>query len=74
MENNLYSHKLHKDPSAPARFEQYEKKVRIESEVKEIKKQLKTAGEIILKENLKGMKRVLRRYNIIILNYYCCWC
>ena len=34
----------------------------METEIKEIKKQLKTSGDIILKEELKGMKRVLRRY------------
>jgi len=61
LESNLYSHKLFKDKSLPERFKQYEHKVKIETEIKEIKKQLKNSGEIILKEDLKGMKRVLRR-------------
>lgn len=63
LESSLYNHKLHNNESAPARFKQFEDKTRIEQEIKDIKKQLKSAGEIILKEDLKGMKRVLRRYS-----------
>lgn len=57
----MYSNKLFKDESLPARYRLYEKKVKMDGEIKEIKKQLKHSGEIILKEELKGMKRVLRR-------------
>jgi len=61
LEDKLYNSKEFKEKTLPERFKEYEKKVRLETEIKEMKKQLKSSGDIVLKEDLKGMKKVLRR-------------
>lgn len=62
LESRLYSNKLYKeDDGLEEKFKLYDRKVQLETEIKNIKKQLRSAGDIILKDDLKGMKKVLRK-------------
>jgi len=46
-------------------FEKYQKKIGIEEEMKQLRKKIKESDNLILKDELKAMKRILRRLNFI---------
>ena len=43
------------------RYEQYQHKIQLDDEIKSIRKFLKQSEDVIMKHELKCMKRVLRR-------------
>jgi len=63
LEARLYSNALYKKggKELEEKYAAYDRRVKIENEIKGLKKQLKSSGDVILKEDLKSMKRVLRR-------------
>lgn len=60
-EERLYAHPLHKDPELDNLYSLYLKKLEISQEVKVTKQELKKAKSLLQMDQLKSMKRVLRR-------------
>ena len=48
--------------TCPERLQQYEHKVNLQKEAKELKKKLRDGDQVIMKDELKARKRVLRRF------------
>lgn len=42
-------------------FVRYQEKMKMDAQIKELKKRIRVSDDVILKDNLKSMKRVLRR-------------
>lgn len=49
-------------------FAQYQEKVKLEGHAREIKKRIRLSDDVILKDELKSMKRVLRRLGMYLLS------
>lgn len=61
LEDKLKNHPLTDSPELPTLYELYAKKVNIQTEIKNIKKQIQKSEDILQMEELKARKRVLRR-------------
>lgn len=61
IEDKLNTTSGFKSPDMEERYENYKKKLEFEEEIKVIRKYLKSSEEVIMKHELKSMKRVLRR-------------
>ncbi|XP_064604506.1 LOW QUALITY PROTEIN: exosome RNA helicase MTR4-like [Liolophura sinensis] len=61
FEQRLYSHPLHKDAKLPELYDQYSKKAQVGSEIKSLKSELKKKKSLLQMDELKCLKRVLRR-------------
>ena len=61
LEDRMNSSKEFQDPSITEKYELYKKKVQLENEVRNLKKQVKNGENVVLRNELKCMKRVLRR-------------
>eukprot|EP01122_Echinamoeba_exundans_P012015 TRINITY_DN4942_c0_g1_i1.p1 TRINITY_DN4942_c0_g1~~TRINITY_DN4942_c0_g1_i1.p1 ORF type:complete len:1148 (-),score=326.50 TRINITY_DN4942_c0_g1_i1:30-3077(-) len=60
-ENSLWPRR--KEPAVDALYGRFEKKTKLRTEIKALKKQIKKADNIIMKSELDAMRRVLRRLN-----------
>lgn len=65
LESRLLSSPLHNSSRLPELYEQYEKKVALSSKIKDAKKKISAAHQILQMEELKARKRVLRRFGFI---------
>eukprot|EP01027_Heterolobosea_sp_BB2_P015582 GEZU01022297.1.p1 GENE.GEZU01022297.1~~GEZU01022297.1.p1 ORF type:complete len:800 (-),score=347.82 GEZU01022297.1:147-2546(-) len=61
LENKLKEHPLRKAKDIEDLYAAYDKKKRIDDEIKQLKKAIRSTGQLILKDQLKAMMRVLRR-------------
>ncbi|KAI0209509.1 Exosome RNA helicase MTR4 [Lamellibrachia satsuma] len=61
FEHRMYGHPLHSDPKLDKLYSLYESKVKIASEIKAVKVQLKKKRSLLQMDELKCRKRVLRR-------------
>ncbi|CAG5133954.1 unnamed protein product [Candidula unifasciata] len=61
FEQRLYSHPLHKDSRLTELYDQFEKKAKIASDIKDLKLELKKKKSLLQMDELKCRKRVLRR-------------
>jgi ATP-dependent RNA helicase DOB1 len=61
IEDKLATTSGFKAPDIQQRYDLYKKKRDLDAEIKATKKQMKISEDVILKQELKGMKRVLRR-------------
>eukprot|EP00160_Parvularia_atlantis_P000653 Unigene10529_Nuclearia_a/m.32198 Unigene10529_Nuclearia_a/g.32198 ORF Unigene10529_Nuclearia_a/g.32198 Unigene10529_Nuclearia_a/m.32198 type:complete len:509 (-) Unigene10529_Nuclearia_a:66-1592(-) len=61
LEKRLKEHTLAKDPQLAALYDAYEGKVRLNAEIKALKKAIRQATSIMQMDELKCRKRVLRR-------------
>uniref|UniRef100_A0A131XF32 Putative cytoplasmic exosomal rna helicase ski2 dead-box superfamily protein n=1 Tax=Hyalomma excavatum TaxID=257692 RepID=A0A131XF32_9ACAR len=61
FENRMYAHPLHSHPDLPRIYAEYEKKMKVAQEIREVKAELKKAKALLQMEELKCRKRVLRR-------------
>lgn len=61
IEDRLSNNMAFKNPSLPQRYQLYLTKVELENEAKALKKHIKLSQGVVLKDQLKCMKRVLRR-------------
>lgn len=64
LEDRLNSNPAFKEPSLEQRYALYVKKMDAENEIKLLRKQIKSSEGIVLKDQLKCMKRVLRRLGL----------
>jgi len=65
LESRLLANPLHNSSRLPELYGEYEKKVAISNKIKDIKKKISTAHQILQMEELKARKRVLRRFGFI---------
>ena len=61
LEDKLLTRKEFKREDIIELCSEYEKKLEIESEIKEIKKNIRDVDQVIMKDELRGMKKTLRR-------------
>ncbi|KDQ16614.1 hypothetical protein BOTBODRAFT_106714 [Botryobasidium botryosum FD-172 SS1] len=61
LEDRLYNNALHNDPRLPQIYELYSRKVEAKAQVKDIKKRIQAAHDVMQLDELKCRKRVLRR-------------
>lgn len=61
FENRMYAHPMHSHPDLPKIYAEYEKKMKVAQETREVKNELKKAKALLQMEELKCRKRVLRR-------------
>lgn len=64
LEEKLKKNKLLNDERLPALYEQYERKLSLQNKAEELSKEVKECKGMILKEELKGRRRALRRLNM----------
>jgi ATP-dependent RNA helicase DOB1 len=65
LESRLLSNPLHNSPRLAELYEQYVEKVELGVKIKEKKKEISDVMEILLLDELKNRKRVLRRFGFI---------
>jgi len=65
LEDKLHLAKFTQLTDLASNLERYNEKVTIESEIKQIKKKLRSTDNVILQDELKSMKRVLRRLGFL---------
>ncbi|KAJ6064000.1 hypothetical protein N7499_012680 [Penicillium canescens] len=65
LDSRLLSNPLHNSPRLPELYEQYAEKVDLGTQIKDAKKRISDAMEIMQLEELKNRKRVLRRVGFI---------
>lgn len=65
LEDKLHSNEAFKSAELQQRYENFLRKLEIEEEIKLLKKKVKESDDVILKQDLKAMKRVLRRLGYI---------
>lgn len=65
LEEKLKQSHLHGSEELKPAYAAYAKKMAIKDKAREVKRQMKQSSEMILKEELKGMKRVLRRLGMM---------
>jgi ATP-dependent RNA helicase DOB1 len=61
----LLANPMHEDEILPGALAIYDKKMAVKEEARQLKRAMKVSSEMILKEELKGMKRVLRRLGML---------
>ena len=61
LEGKLLKNKLHGKPELEDRYRSYNKKCKLQQEQQEIERKIKSCRTMIMKDELKGMRRVLRR-------------
>lgn len=61
FENRMYAHPLHTSTELERLYIEYEKKMQILKEIKDVKTELKAAKSLLQMDELKSRKRVLRR-------------
>jgi ATP-dependent RNA helicase DOB1 len=64
LEDRLNNNASFKDPSLQQRYDLFVQKMEMENKVKVLRKQIKASQGIVLKDQLKSMKRVLRRLGL----------
>ncbi len=72
LEHRMYTHPIHKDPDLDTLYNLCAKKANVETEIKNVKQNLKKAKTVIQMDELKCRKRVLRR--CVVLCYKHLWC
>ena len=65
LEEKLKQSRLHGSEELKPAYAAFAKKMAIKDKAREVKRQMKQSSEMILKEELKGMKRVLRRLGMM---------
>eukprot|EP00002_Diphylleia_rotans_P027081 TRINITY_DN541_c0_g1_i1.p1 TRINITY_DN541_c0_g1~~TRINITY_DN541_c0_g1_i1.p1 ORF type:complete len:1028 (-),score=254.82 TRINITY_DN541_c0_g1_i1:2032-5115(-) len=65
LESRITSNPDFKAQDIQARMLDYERKVQLETQIKTLKKEIRSSNYVILKDELKAMKRVLRRLGYI---------
>eukprot|EP00300_Choanocystis_sp_HF-7_P014133 c18578_g1_i2.p1 GENE.c18578_g1_i2~~c18578_g1_i2.p1 ORF type:complete len:1024 (+),score=274.98 c18578_g1_i2:41-3073(+) len=61
LEDRLFSHPLFNHPTLPERFAAFDRKAQLQKEMKLVSRQIKASSELCLKDELKCMRRLLRR-------------
>ncbi|KAI0985107.1 hypothetical protein GJ496_004905 [Pomphorhynchus laevis] len=61
FEDRLYSHPMHSNPELPSLYAQYEQKCQVEKEMRDARAELRKARSLLMIEELRKRKRVLRR-------------
>jgi ATP-dependent RNA helicase DOB1 len=65
LDSRLLSNPLHNSPRLPELYEQYVQKLELGVKIKEKKKEISEIMEVLLLDELKNRKRVLRRFGFI---------
>lgn len=65
MESKLFASPLHHDPRLPELYSQYTRKMQCQTRVRELRKTIRAANDILQMEELKNRKRVLRRLGFV---------
>ncbi|EGG14109.1 DEAD/DEAH box helicase [Cavenderia fasciculata] len=65
LESRFISHECYNDSDIESRIKLVQEKMEFDKEIKECKKQIKNGDEMILKEDLRSMKRILKRLDYI---------
>lgn len=65
LQTKLLANRLHGSDELPAGYAAYEQKVAVKAEISSLNKLAKSSNEMILRAELKGMKRVLRRLGLL---------
>lgn len=69
LTKKLKENRLYGTAELRAAYPAFEKKVAIKAEIQKLRKQAKASNEMILRTELKGMKRVLRRLGLLSADY-----
>eukprot|EP01052_Picozoa_sp_SAG31_P021821 SAG31_NODE_1706_length_7491_cov_1.948593_6_plen_124_part_00 len=69
LTRRLKENRLHGTTELRAAYSAFEQKVAIKAEIQKLRKQAKASNEMILRAELKGMKRVLRRLGLLSADY-----
>jgi ATP-dependent RNA helicase DOB1 len=65
LEQRLVTNEIHKHERLEELYNAYVQKLKLEEEISDLKKRIRAAGQLALKEDLKKMTRVLRRLDCI---------
>eukprot|EP01117_Protostelium_nocturnum_P003496 TRINITY_DN1455_c0_g2_i3.p1 TRINITY_DN1455_c0_g2~~TRINITY_DN1455_c0_g2_i3.p1 ORF type:complete len:827 (-),score=291.98 TRINITY_DN1455_c0_g2_i3:46-2526(-) len=61
VEDRIKNSSARKDKQIKEKYQLFEQKVQLDSQIKKLKRDMKGSEDVILKQDLKSMKRVLRR-------------
>lgn len=61
LEDRLFSHALFSHPRLPELFTAFDRKAQLQQEIKVVERQIRQSSELCLKDELKCMRRLLRR-------------
>ncbi|CAH1772734.1 unnamed protein product [Owenia fusiformis] len=65
FEHRMYSHPMHKNANLEELYNAYDKKMQLANEIKAVKSELKKKKSLLQMDELKCMKRVLRRLGYV---------